>query len=87
MHFFYFLILFMPNLIASSFFYLSGYEEFLSKKKDRFGRFLYSFSNYKEDKIYLEPMVDIYRDQLIQQLNVSSGCSNLDLPMFEDHLY
>lgn len=57
------------DMISSAFFLLSGYEEYLNPKRDKFDRFLYEFSYYKDDGIYSEPLVEKYREKLISNLN------------------
>lgn len=57
------------DIISSTFFLLTGYEEYLNPKRDKFDRFLYEFSYYKYDSIYLKPLVEEYRDKLISDLN------------------
>ncbi len=57
------------DIVSSTFFMLSGYEEYLNPQRDRFNRFLYQYSYYKEDAIYTKPIVEQYRDILIEQLN------------------
>lgn len=57
------------DIFASAFFLLSGYEEFLNKKRDTFDRFLYQYSHYLGEDVYKLPYVEIYRDILIRQLN------------------
>lgn len=57
------------DIIASTFFLLSGYEEYLNLKRDKYQRFLFEFSFYKKDQIYTKPMVEKYRDYTITLLN------------------
>lgn len=60
---------YINDIVASSFFMLSGYEEYLNPKRDKFNRFLYKNSYYKEYAIYNKPIVEYYRDVLIKKLN------------------
>ena len=57
------------DIIVASFFLLTGYEEYIVKKRDHHNRFLYQHSNYSKDKIYSEPMIERYRDYIIFNLN------------------
>lgn len=61
--------IYKDDFIASAFFMLTGYEEYLSDKRDRFDRFLHEYSIYKKDKIYSIPLVELYRSELISLLN------------------
>jgi hypothetical protein len=61
--------IYAEDIIASTFFMLSGYEEYLNLKRDGFDRFLYQYSYYKKDEIYTKPIVEKYREILINQLN------------------
>jgi hypothetical protein len=57
------------DVIASTFFLLSGYEELIQNRKDENDRFLYKYSNYTNDNIYNEPLVEYYRKYITKGLN------------------
>ena len=61
--------IYKDDIISSTFFMLSGYEEYLNLKRDKFVRFLYKYSHYKNDGIYKESLVEKYREVLIKNLN------------------
>lgn len=53
-----------PDLIASAFFWLSGWQECTVKTRDQHGRFPYSASLQAALGTALIPYVDVYREQL-----------------------
>ena len=61
--------LYKDDIIASAFFMLSGYEEYISERRDKFDRFLFKYSYYKRDHIYDQPIVELYRNELIRLIN------------------
>ncbi|MCG7489664.1 hypothetical protein MHN79_09180 [Vibrio sp. Of14-4] len=68
------------DIIASAFFLLSGYEEYINTRRDRFDRFLYQYSLYKDDNLYNNPLVDTYRDSIVLLLNDNGiKCSKVNI--------
>jgi hypothetical protein len=56
-----------PDLIASAFFWLSGWQEWAQTSRDQIGRF--QFSDSLQSRFGLvEPIVDVYREVLADQL-------------------
>jgi len=58
----------LPDVIASTFFWLSGWQEYTIIERDRHGRFPYAASLQAEMSIPLKPLVDVYRAWLGEQL-------------------
>lgn len=63
------------DMIASSFYFLSGWQEITDKRRDSAGRFLYDYSIQKELDIAHLPVVNIYFDilktALEERLNIN----------------
>jgi len=58
----------LPDVIASAFFWLSGWQEYTTIERDQHGRFPYAASLQAEMGIPLKPLVDVYRAWLGEQL-------------------
>ncbi len=58
----------LPDVIASAFFWLSGWQEHTTTERDHHGRFPYAVSLQAEMDIPLKPLVDAYRAWLGEQL-------------------
>ena len=71
------IFIYNDDIIASSFFLLSGYEELLNTKRDKYNRFLHKYSYYKTDGIYKKPLVEIYRKVLVSKVNDIGKRSNI----------
>ena len=56
------------DLIASTFFWLSGWQEYTTKQRDVHGRFPYSASLQAKFGLADRPVVDAYRERLAQHL-------------------
>jgi hypothetical protein len=66
-------LLIQPDIIASAFYFLSGWQEYYSQKRDRFGRFPFSESlQFKHDFVAL-PVVNYYFDILKTALEKAYG--------------
>ena len=59
----------IPDVIASAFFWLSGWQEYTTTERDQHGRFPYSASLQAEMSIPLKPLVDVYRAWLGKQFS------------------
>lgn len=57
-----------PDIIAATFFWLSGWQEYSTVERDEHGRFPYSASLQSKLGIPLKPLVDVYRLWLGSQL-------------------
>lgn len=57
------------DLIASAFFWLSGWQEYTIRQRDQHGRFTYAASLQAALKTVAQPTVDIYREVLARRLN------------------
>lgn len=56
------------DLVASTFFWLAGWDEYTTKERDIHGRYLYRFSLHAGLETGTRPVVDAYREQLVRQL-------------------
>lgn len=56
------------DLVASAFFWLSGWQEWTTTARDRHGRFAYADSLQARWDLALRPAVDAYREQLAARL-------------------
>ena len=57
-----------PDWVASTFFWLSGWQEYVTKERDSHGRFPHAASLQNQLKTTALPVVDIYRQGLQEEL-------------------
>ena len=57
-----------PDLVASAFFWLSGWQEHTTRTRDRFGRFPFAASLQARWGTATRPVVDAYREWLAERL-------------------
>jgi hypothetical protein len=62
------------DIVASSFYFLSGWNEYVSKEKDEFGRIKYDNSIIKKLNIIETPVVNYYFDILNEAICQYTGC-------------
>lgn len=69
----------VADIIASTFFWLSGWQEYTTIERDQHGRFPYHASLQSSLNIPLKPLVDVYRawlgEQLAERGVVVPGCT------------
>lgn len=74
------LYIYQDDLISSTFFMLSGYEEYINLRRDKYNRFLFEYSEYKNEGIYSNLLVEEYRNKLISNLNsIGIYCKRLNI--------
>ena len=59
------------DLIASSFFWLSGWQEYVTRERDQHGRFTYDLSLQSSLNTAYLPVVEVYREMLARRLETA----------------
>lgn len=70
-------LIFQHDILKSAFYLLSGFQEYLSEKKDHFNRFPYNFSVQKRLGIVTKPVVNYYFQWIADALNVYAEKNSL----------
>lgn len=70
-------LIFKDDLLKSAFYLLSGYQEYVSNKKDFLNRFPYDYSVQKKLDIILKPVVNYYFQEIYEGLKRFCAKTNL----------
>ena len=64
-------LLFKDDLIASTFFWLSGWQEYVTRERDQHGRFTYGLSLQSRLNTAYLPVVEVYREILARRFETA----------------